>query len=63
MPEEFYNKKFPITKSLYFKPGYAGRCNICDELTIEHCTVCPKWLCESSSCWVQHGKDETEGWN
>jgi hypothetical protein len=64
---EFYtvktpDKRYPITNSLYSKEGCAGHCNICGEITIESCSSCPKWLCSSSRCWVQHGKDETEGW-
>lgn len=62
MTEEFYIKKYPITDSLYTKSGYAGHCNICDELTLECCDTCPKWLCNDSHCHYQHGKDETEGW-
>lgn len=60
--EEYYEKKYPITNSLYTKEGHAGHCNICDEITIDSCDCCPKWLCKSSQCHVQHGKDETEGW-
>lgn len=61
--ESYYNVKYPITKSLYYKEGYAGRCNICDIVTIDHCTACPKWLCNNKRCWRYHGIDETEGWN
>lgn len=60
---EYFNVKYPITDSLYYKEGHAGHCNICDTVTIDHCLACPKWLCNSRSCWRQHGIDETEGWS
>lgn len=62
-PSKTMENELPISKSLYHEDGFRGECNICGELTTNSCDACPKWLCGSSRCMVQHGKDETEGWS